>query len=182
MLSHTFSAHWLFNMPLTTEEELDLAHWLLNMPLTTEEEIDLAHWLFNMPLTTEEEIDLAHWLFNMPLTTEEEIDLAHWLFNMPLTTEEEIDLAEEVRKFPTLYDKKKSQYHEREVVRNCWKEVAATLGFESGDIAKRCFDNLRKRFTKGRHKIKITKRSGASRCVKVALTMYPPKLNFCANT
>ena len=71
---------------------------------------------------------------------------AHWLFNMPLTTEEEIDLADEVRKVRALYDKKNSQYHEREVVRNCWREVAATLGFESRDITKRCFDNLRKRF------------------------------------
>ena len=81
---------------------------------------------------------------------------------MPLATEEQIDLSEEVKKFPALYDKKNSQYHEREVVRNCWREVAATLGFESGDIAKRCFDNLR-------NKIKTAKRSGASRCVKVAL-------------
>ena len=59
---------------------------------------------------------------------------AHWLFNMPLTSEEEIDPAEEVRKFPALYDKKNSQYHEREVVRNCWREVAATLGFEQKDV------------------------------------------------
>ena len=92
---------------------------------------------------------------------------AHWLFNMPLTTEEEIDLAGEVRKFPALYDKKNSQYHEREVVRNCWSEVAATLRFVSGDTAKRYSDDMRKRFNKARNKIKTAKRSGASRCFKV---------------
>ena len=90
-------------------------------------------------------------------------------------------------------------------MRNCWREVAATLGFESRDIAKRCFDNLRKRFNKARNKINreglnIKHQVNSLLCfylprkgpgidqtalvqgVKVALTMYPPKVNFCANT
>ena len=65
-------------------------------------------------------------------------------------------------KIPCVVRQKSSQHHEREAVRNCWGEVAATLGFESGDIAKRYFDNIRKRLNKARNKIKTAKRSGAS--------------------
>ena len=118
---------------------------------------------------------------------------AHWLFNMPLTTEEEIDPAEEVRKFPALYDKKNSQYHEREVVRNCWREyLRRRLHFAI--IFKA--NNNRNRLLKTAIFLKIKHQVNSLLCfylpqkgpgidqtalmqgVKVVLTMYPPNLNF----
>ena len=61
---------------------------------------------------------------------------AHWLFNMPLTREEEIDLAEEVRKFPALYDKKNSQYHERKSCKIVGEKLLLLSDLRAGILQK----------------------------------------------
>lgn len=46
-------------------------------------------------------------------------------------TEDE-KLAEEVRKYSCLYDKADKGYKERDRVKNAWKEVELSLGYEEG--------------------------------------------------
>ena len=80
-----------------------------------------------------------------------------------MVSQEDIELAEEVRKYPALYDKSCVDYHKNDVVKNCWERVQLILGMESGEVAKKNFILLRKRFNKAREKQKKGMQSGTSR-------------------
>lgn len=60
------------------------------------------------------------------------------------------ELSETVRKYPCLYDKSKKGHHDKNMVKNCWREVAEKIGLEDGDVAERLFTNLKKRYNKAR--------------------------------
>ena len=45
--------------------------------------------------------------------------------------EEDIALAEIVRNYPATY-KAVTEYHRKDVQKNCWNVIATKLGFESG--------------------------------------------------
>ena len=59
-------------------------------------------------------------------------------------------LAEAVRKYPIIYDKKKKGHKDKMMVENAWQKVAEEVGLESSEIAKRLFDNLKKKFHRRR--------------------------------
>ena len=80
-----------------------------------------------------------------------------------VASQEDIELADEVRKYPALYNKACSDYHDAGVVKNCWSRVQKILGLESVDVAKDRFNKLRKRFNKQRQKMLKAKVSGTSR-------------------
>ena len=43
-------------------------------------------------------------------------------------------LSDCLRKFPCLYDRRTSEYHQRNVTENCWKEVANKAELENRKI------------------------------------------------
>ncbi|XP_065068514.1 uncharacterized protein LOC135693858 [Rhopilema esculentum] len=71
-------------------------------------------------------------------------------------------LAEAVRQYPCLYDKRKKDYKDKNVVANAWRKVAEATGMESGEEAKKLFDNLKKRYSKKRNEMRKVERSGTS--------------------
>ena len=56
--------------------------------------------------------------------------------------EQDVVLSDYVREFPCLYDKRTPEYHQRDVTRNCWKEVANEAGLENGKIPFVFFQTL----------------------------------------
>ena len=77
-------------------------------------------------------------------------------------TTADIELADEVRKFPALYNKADNDYHQSDVVENCWERVRKQLGMEDWKAARQEFVKLRKRFNKQRAKVKQANVSGTS--------------------
>ena len=58
----------------------------------------------------------------------------------------EEELSETVRQYPCLYEKSKKGHHDKNMIKNCWREI----GLEDGDVAERLFTNLKKRYNKAR--------------------------------
>ena len=65
-----------------------------------------------------------------------------------MTLDEE--LSEAVRKFKCLYDKSKKGHHDKNMIKNCWRQVAETVGCKDADEAEHLFSNLKKRYNKAR--------------------------------
>ena len=48
--------------------------------------------------------------------------------------DQNVFLSDYVREFPCIYDKQTPEYHQRDVTRNCCKEVANEAGLENDKI------------------------------------------------
>lgn len=59
-------------------------------------------------------------------------------------------VAEAVRKYPAIYDKTNKYHKNKEATQNAWERVVEEADVESVDVAKRLFENLRKRFQRRR--------------------------------
>ena len=73
-------------------------------------------------------------------------------------------LSEAVREFPVIYDKSKSGYKDRLIISNAWKD-AKKCYLEDENLAKKLFENLKKRFNKCRKAVREINVSGTSRAV-----------------
>ena len=58
----------------------------------------------------------------------------------------EDELPETVRQYSR---KPKKGHHDKNMIKNCWREIAENIGLEDGDVAERLFTNLKKRYNKG---------------------------------
>ena len=68
---------------------------------------------------------------------------------MPVPVSDE-QLAESVRKYAIIYDKGRSGHKDKLAVENAWHCVAKECKISEVKVAKRLFDNLKKRFNKRR--------------------------------
>ncbi len=68
---------------------------------------------------------------------------------MPSLLEDE-KLSDAVREYPVLYSKSNSLHKDRNVVTNCWTKVAEACNLKTAELAKKQFENLKKRFSKRR--------------------------------
>ena len=57
-------------------------------------------------------------------------------------SEQDFVLSDYVREFLCLYDKRTPEYHQRDVTRNCWKEVANKAGLENEKITSVSFQTF----------------------------------------
>ena len=55
-------------------------------------------------------------------------------FTKMRVSEQDIVLSDCVREFPCLSDKRTPEYHQRDVIGNCWNEVTNEAGLENGKI------------------------------------------------
>ena len=68
---------------------------------------------------------------------------------MPSILEDE-QLSDAVREYPVLYSKSNALHKDRTVVSNAWTKVAEVCNLETPELAKKNFENLKKRFSKRR--------------------------------
>ena len=62
-----------------------------------------------------------------------------------IRSEKDIELAKSVCKFLALYDKTCRDYHHKDVQRNCWNNIAIGFRFETGEVVKNNFENIREK-------------------------------------
>ena len=69
-------------------------------------------------------------------------------------------LAIGVQKYPCLYDKAVSAFHNNNQKKNAWEAVAKDIGLETGEAAKNAFTSLRTKYVRRKKTLKDLKRSG----------------------
>ena len=69
-------------------------------------------------------------------------------------------LAIGVQKYPCLYDKAVSAFHNKNQKKNAWGAVAKDIGLETGEAAKNAFTSLLTRYVRRKKTLKDLKRSG----------------------
>ena len=69
-------------------------------------------------------------------------------------------LAIGVQKYPCLYDKAVSAFHNKNQKKNAWEAVAKDIGLETGEAAKNAFTSLRTKYVRRKKTLKDLKRSG----------------------
>ena len=70
-------------------------------------------------------------------------------------------LAIGVQKYPCLYDKAVSTFHNKNQKKNAWEAVAKDIGLDTGEAAKNAFTSLRTKYVRRKKTFKELKRSGA---------------------
>ena len=69
-------------------------------------------------------------------------------------------LAIGVQKYPCLYDKAVSAFHNKNQKKNAWEAVAKDIGLETGEAAKNAFTSLRTKYVRRKKTLKDLKRFG----------------------
>ena len=69
-------------------------------------------------------------------------------------------LAMGVQKYPCLYDKAVSAFHNNNQKKNAWEAVAKDIGLETRETAKNAFTSLRTKYVRRKKTLKDLKRSG----------------------
>ena len=69
-------------------------------------------------------------------------------------------LAIGVQKYPCLYDKAVSVFHDKYQKKNAWEAVAKNIGIETSEAAKNAFTSLRTKYVRRKKTLKDLKRSG----------------------
>ena len=65
-----------------------------------------------------------------------------------------------VQKYPCLYHKAVSAFHNKNQKKNAWEAVAKDIGLETGEAAKNAFPSLRTKYVRRKKNLKDLKRSG----------------------
>ena len=65
-----------------------------------------------------------------------------------------------VQKYPCLYDKAVSAFHNKNQKKNVCEAVAKDIGLETDEAAKNAFTSLRKKYVRQKKTLKNLKRSG----------------------
>ena len=73
---------------------------------------------------------------------------------------DEARLAIGVQKYPCLYDKAVSAFHNINQKKNAWEPVAKDIDLETGEAVKNAFTSLRTNYVKRKKTLKNLKRSG----------------------
>ena len=68
-------------------------------------------------------------------------------------------LAIGVQKYPCLYDKAVSTFHNKNQKKNTWEAVAKDIGLEAGEAAKNVFTSLRSKYVRWKKTLNNLKRS-----------------------
>ena len=82
------------------------------------------------------------------------------------------ELSEAVRQYTCLYDKSRKGHHDKNMVKNCWREIAEKVGIEDGEEAERLFTNFSKSFAICRHSSSVDSLKNSIYCLTY----------FCNNT
>ena len=84
-------------------------------------------------------------------------------------------LAIGVQKYPGLYDKAVSAFHNKNQKKNAWEAVAKDIGLETGEAANNTFTSLRTKYVGREKTLKDLKRSGTDtkKLMEVEKNMVP---------
>ena len=79
-----------------------------------------------------------------------------------ISLQREEKLAICVQKYPALYNKAETSFHNKNEKANAWSKIAIELGMESGKEAKVMFTSLRTKYNRRKKNLKDVNRSGTS--------------------
>ena len=85
-----------------------------------------------------------------------------------------------VQKYPCLYDKTVSSFHNKNQKKNDWEAVAKDIGLETGKAAKNAFTSLRTKYLRQKKTLKDLKKSGtdAEKVMKAEKDMREYRVSF----